>query len=167
MGACQWGLWTGGGTGLIFKNFVLGFKMASLKSLHLFKENYEMFVPEGVFTELQPRGAVCCNALFTRAQRIGLAGLLLSLPTLKLYEIGNMLCYLPGNPREDTPPPQFGFGHWEECRKGLKTSCSWRSWIGPQTAFSHVFTFMHEGIWFALWNYSFVLPQFWRSRKGG
>ena len=41
-------MWTGRGAGLIFRKPVLHFKMAGFESLHLFKEDYEMFVPEGV-----------------------------------------------------------------------------------------------------------------------
>lgn len=41
-------MWTGGGARLIFRNPVLGSKMASFESLCIFQEDYEMFGPKGV-----------------------------------------------------------------------------------------------------------------------
>lgn len=41
-------VWTGGGAGLIFKSSVSGFKMVCFECVHLFKEGYKIFAPEGV-----------------------------------------------------------------------------------------------------------------------
>lgn len=41
-------MWIGEGARIIFRNPVLGFKMATFESVSLFKEYYEMFVPKGV-----------------------------------------------------------------------------------------------------------------------
>lgn len=41
-------MWIGRGVGFIFRKFVLYFKMVGFEFLYFFKEDYEMFVFEGV-----------------------------------------------------------------------------------------------------------------------